>query len=137
MDLLWRKGATWVRNSVYLLVDRGTTPTTSRINLSNPSEAELQHLSEACRPATFGLSQENVYDESYRKALQMNTSDFATKFAVADSSLMDVVRSELLEGHESKKAINVELYKLNVYGEAGHNCVTCLSEVFLRSRSVL
>jgi hypothetical protein len=32
---------------------------------------------------------------------------------------MDVVRSELLEGHESKKAINAELYKLNVYGEAG------------------
>ena len=59
----------------------------------------------------------------------MDTSDFATKFAVvdSDSSLMNVVRSELLEGHESKKAIKAELYKLNVYGEACHNCVTCLS----------
>jgi hypothetical protein len=84
-SLLQRKGATWVRNSVYLLVDRGSTPTTSRINLSNPSEAELQHLSETCRPATFGLSQENVYDESYRKALQMDTSDFATKFHTIQS----------------------------------------------------
>jgi hypothetical protein len=108
-----------------LVVDRGSTPTASRINLSNPSEAELQHLSEACRPATFGLSQENVYDESYRKALQMDTSDFATNLAVADSSLMDVVRSELLEGHESKKAINAELYKLNVYGEPGHDSYLC------------
>jgi 2OG-Fe(II) oxygenase superfamily len=59
----------------------------------------------------------------------MDTSDFATKFAVTNSRLMDVVRSELLEGHESKKSINAELYKLNVYGEAGHTCVTCLSEV--------
>ena len=87
---------------------------------------ELQHLSEACRPATFGLSPENVYDESYRKALQMDTSDFATKFTVTDSRLMDVVRSELLEGHESKKAINAELYKSNGYGEACHNYVTCV-----------
>jgi predicted 2-oxoglutarate/Fe(II)-dependent dioxygenase YbiX len=31
---------------------------------------------------------------------------------------MDVIRSELLEGHESNKAIKAELYKLNVYGEA-------------------
>jgi len=67
----------------------------------------------------------------------MDTSDFAIKFTVMDSRLMDVVRSELLEGHESKKAINAELYKLNVYGEACHNYVTCLSEVLLRSRSVL
>jgi hypothetical protein len=48
----------------------------------------------------------------------MDTSDFATKFAVTDSSLMDIVRSELLEGHESKKPLKTELYKLNVYGEA-------------------
>jgi hypothetical protein len=67
----------------------------------------------------------------------METLDFATKFAVADSSLMDVVRSERLDGHESKKAIKAELYKLNVYGEAGHTCVACLSEVLFRSRSVL
>ncbi|KIM74762.1 hypothetical protein PILCRDRAFT_14200 [Piloderma croceum F 1598] len=100
------------------------TPTTSCINLSNPSEAELQHLSEAYQPATFGVNQENVYDESYRKALQMDTSGFATKFAVADSSLMDVVRSGLLAGHDSKKAINAELYKLNVYGFAGSMSVT-------------
>ena len=67
----------------------------------------------------------------------MDTLNFATKFAVADSRLMDVVRSELLEGHESNKAINAELYKLNVYDEAGHSCVTCLYEVLLRLRSVL
>ena len=46
----------------------------------------------------------------------MDATDFATKFTVADSSLMDGIRSELLEGHESNKPIHAELYKLNVYG---------------------
>jgi hypothetical protein len=48
----------------------------------------------------------------------MDVTDFSPKFNLADSSLMDVVRSELLEGHESSKAIKTELYKLNVYGKA-------------------
>jgi hypothetical protein len=80
-------------------------------------------LSEACQPATFGVNQEDVLDESYRKAKKMDATDFATKFIVADSSLMDVIRSELLEGHESNKPIQAELYKLNVYGWAHRTCM--------------
>jgi hypothetical protein len=53
----------------------------------------------------------------------MDPSDFSTKFIATDSSLMDVIRSELLEGHESKKSLKAELYKLNVYGEIYHTCV--------------
>jgi hypothetical protein len=90
----------------------------SRIDLSNASETELSHLSEACQPAKFGVNQEDVLDESSRKARKMDVTDFATKFAIADSSLMDAVRSELLEGHDSNKSIKAELHKLNVYGEA-------------------
>jgi len=30
---------------------------------------------------------------------------------------MDTIRLELLEGHEDRKEIKGELYKLNVYGE--------------------
>jgi len=89
----------------------------SRINLSNPSEADLQDLSDACQPATFGVNKEDVLDESYRKAGKMDVADFTTNFVVEDLGLMDVIRSELLEGHESNKAIKAELYKLNVYGE--------------------
>ena len=91
---------------------------TRRINLSNASEAELRHLSDACQPATFGVDREDVLDESYRKARKMDITDFATNFNVINSGILDVVRSELLEGHESNKAITTELYKLNVYGEA-------------------
>jgi hypothetical protein len=89
----------------------------SRINLSNPSEADLQNLSDACQPATLGVNKEDVLDESYRKAGKMDVADFTTNFVIEDSGLMDVIRSELLEGHESNKAIKAELYKLNVYGE--------------------
>ena len=106
-------------------------------HLSNPSEAELQHLSEACQPATFGLNKENVHDESYQKAIQMDSSNFAIKFAAMDSSLMDVVCSELLKCHERKKALKAELYKLNVYSEAYQPCVTCLFKVLLRPRGIL
>ena len=35
---------------------------------------------------------------------------------------MDIIRSELLEGHESNKAIEAELYKLNVYGGDRRYC---------------
>src|ERR1700733_2489961 len=90
----------------------------SRIDLSNAFETELKQLSEACQPATFGVNQEDVLDESYRKAGKMDVTDFSPKFNLADSSLMDIVRSELLEGHKSNKAIKTELYKLNLYGKA-------------------
>lgn len=94
---------------------------TRRIDLSNASEVELKHLSDTCQPATFGVNQEDVLDESYRKAGKMDVADFATKFLLAESGLMDVIRSALLDGHKSNKPIRAELYKLNVYGEARHN----------------
>jgi hypothetical protein len=95
----------------------------SHINLSNASDANLQDLSDACQPATFSINKENVLDKSYRKAGKMDIADFATTFIVENSGLMDVICSELLEGHKSNKAIKAELYKLNVYGEAHHNGV--------------
>ena len=96
-------------------------PIVSRIDLSDASETELEHLSNACQPATFGVNQDDILDESYRKAGKLDVTDFATKIVVADSRLMDVVRSELLEGHESNRTIKAELYKLNVYGEVNRH----------------
>ena len=131
--LLRRQWAIWVSNSArlifYFIEERGHQLLISCINLSNPSEAALQHLSEACRPATFGLNKENVHDESYRKAVELNPPDFATTFVVADSSLLDIIRSELLEGHQSNKSLRAELYKLNVYGEKG--VMMCVIFVFV------
>jgi hypothetical protein len=110
----------------------------SRINLSNASEADLQHLSDACQPATFGVNGEDVLDESYRKAGKMDVTDFATNFVVEDSGIMDIIRSELLEGHESNKAIKAELYKLNVYsGDRRYGLTLCLAHTLFRQRSIL
>ena len=40
------------------------------------STADLEKLAAACQPATFGVNQADVLDESYRKAGTMNTGNF-------------------------------------------------------------
>jgi hypothetical protein len=68
----------------------------------------------------------------------MDANNFATKFDVVDSKLIDFIRSELLQGLEGSKVVKAELYKLNVYGELCHiYAVACLSQAFFRSRGVL
>lgn len=74
-------------------------------------------MSQACDPATFGVDKKDVLDESYRKAGKLDVANFATKFNVARTGLVELIRSELLEGEGARKGIDVELYKLNVYGE--------------------
>ena len=34
------------------------------INFAHPTDAQLENLVNACRPATFGMNQEDVYDEA-------------------------------------------------------------------------
>ncbi|EIW52358.1 uncharacterized protein TRAVEDRAFT_96340, partial [Trametes versicolor FP-101664 SS1] len=88
-----------------------------RLDFSNASPEELQHLAETCDPATFGLGGEDVYDETYRKAGKLDASDFMLRFTPETVGLLDVIRAELLvEGRSSAKSIRAELYKLNVYG---------------------
>lgn len=48
----------------------------SRIDLSNATVEELEDLSQACDPATFGLNQNDVLDESYRKAWKLDSDYF-------------------------------------------------------------
>ena len=87
------------------------------IDLANASEADLQALSNACQPATFGLNNTDVYDESYRLARKMDTSDFATKFDPEDCGLLDLIADDFLDcGSDVKSRVICELYKLNVYG---------------------
>lgn len=90
----------------------------SRVNLANASSEELQHLADTCDPATFGLGQKDVYDETYRKAGKLDSSDFALKFSPEALGLLDTVHAELLVegGKKAADAIRAELYKLNVYG---------------------
>ncbi|KAI6011146.1 hypothetical protein BKA83DRAFT_689342 [Pisolithus microcarpus] len=89
----------------------------NRINLAKATPQELGKLEAACQLATFGVNNENVYDESYRKAGKMDFADFATSFDVEDSDLLNLVDHGLLEGDDEQRAIKLELYKLNVYGK--------------------
>src|ERR1700729_1498386 len=89
-----------------------------RVNFYNASAAEFGHLARAWGPAIFGVNQKGVLDKSYRKAGKIDTENFSAKFNLECSGLIDVVRFELLEGHDGKKPIDAELYKLNVYGKS-------------------
>ncbi|OBZ71331.1 hypothetical protein A0H81_08864 [Grifola frondosa] len=88
-----------------------------RVNLLNASNKKLEYLARACDPATFGVARKDVLDETYRKVGKLDAAHFAIQFDLERSGLAGVIRSGLLEGHDEKKAISAELYKLNVYGK--------------------
>jgi len=80
---------------------------------------DLDLLTAACTPATFGRGNEDVYDESYRKAVKMDASDFAVQLDLTGSGIMRAVEDQLLcHGKAENKYIRAELYKLNVYGNS-------------------
>ncbi|KAI0317216.1 hypothetical protein OF83DRAFT_1059009 [Amylostereum chailletii] len=87
------------------------------VNLAQASPKELLALATACQPATFGRGAEDVLDEAYRKAGKMDANVFSTPLVPERTDLINIVRGYLLEGTESNRPIEVELYKLNVYGE--------------------
>ncbi|EJD46054.1 hypothetical protein AURDEDRAFT_87240 [Auricularia subglabra TFB-10046 SS5] len=78
--------------------------------------AELDKLAAACEPATFGLNQKDVLDESYRKAGKLDKKDFALNLDIVRSGLLQAVHDGLFSWEASPRNIQAELYKLNVYG---------------------
>ncbi|KAL5482433.1 hypothetical protein ACEPAI_9027 [Sanghuangporus weigelae] len=98
-----------------LFYGKKDSKTHGRVDFNDVADEQLQHLSETCDKATFGLNQADVLDESYRKAGKLDSMYFCTKLDLEQSGLMDVVRYNLLEGHDSNSPIKAELYKLNVY----------------------
>ncbi|KAG5644907.1 hypothetical protein DXG03_007459 [Asterophora parasitica] len=89
----------------------------SWIDLARATEAELEALTEACEPATFGLDKEDVLDESYRKAGKMDSDNFLTRFDVNSFRIVDYVHEQLMNAADEGSVIRAELYKLNVYGK--------------------
>ncbi|KAL1744221.1 hypothetical protein HDZ31DRAFT_39161 [Schizophyllum fasciatum] len=86
----------------------------SCLDLAHPTEEQLCALEAACDRATFGRNQQDVLDETYRKAGKMDTSNFSTNFS-PPSSVLGLVRDELLERRNMRLVYS--LYKLNVYGK--------------------
>ena len=87
-----------------------------RINPLTASDAALERLNANCAPATFGLDDQDVLDESYRKAGKLDATDFGIKLDIAECGLLDRLRTRLLEGASAASPIRHELYNLNVYG---------------------
>ncbi|KAL1756634.1 hypothetical protein FB107DRAFT_273808 [Schizophyllum commune] len=73
------------------------------IGLAKATDAELQALSDACEPATFGVNHTDVYDENYRKARKMDACAFSCKFDPGHLGLLDLLCTEFLsEGREAE-----------------------------------
>ncbi|TEB32369.1 hypothetical protein FA13DRAFT_1773730 [Coprinellus micaceus] len=79
-------------------------------------DEDIQRLVEASERATFGRNNEDVLDESYRKAWKMDISQFASQFDVSKTGILDIVHDQLLHYSKSTKNLEAHLYKLNVYG---------------------
>ena len=86
------------------------------INFASSTPEQLDHLAGSCEKATFGRGSRDVYDESYRKALKMDSADFAVQFYPTASGLIKTIEGSLLQGQTEKMLIKPEIYKLNVYG---------------------
>jgi hypothetical protein len=86
------------------------------INLANATPDELEQLTQACEPASFGVNKEDVLDETYRKAGKLDLGCFAPLLDPVHTDLSKIIRDYLLEGTQSTNNIKMELYKLNVYG---------------------
>ncbi|KAJ8522077.1 hypothetical protein ONZ45_g1262 [Pleurotus djamor] len=83
------------------------------VDLLHPTNNQLELLASACEPASFGRNNEDILDETYRKAGKLDVADFSTNLDLTAAGIIAKIRSELLTDHRNVRA---ELYKLNVYG---------------------
>ncbi|KAI0643322.1 hypothetical protein C8Q79DRAFT_172047 [Trametes meyenii] len=89
-----------------------------QVNLTSSSPPDaLDALGRACEAATFGRNNEDVLDETYRKAGKLDVDKFMMRFDAEKSGLVGAVRVNLLDTQSQKSKIYAELYKLNVYGK--------------------
>ncbi|KAJ7138634.1 hypothetical protein C8R46DRAFT_1234435 [Mycena filopes] len=102
--------------TIYYDGDKGRSAT--RVDLGNATDAELVELAAACDPATFGVNEKDVLDETYRKAGKLDLSKFASRLDVVASGLIRAISPDMLLGQavDDDKTLQAELYKLNVYG---------------------
>ncbi|PCH40476.1 hypothetical protein WOLCODRAFT_136899 [Wolfiporia cocos MD-104 SS10] len=111
------KGTLSVKDEDYILFyGKSKSGNARRIHLAKAASDELDHLESTCDAAPFGINNQNVLDETYRKAGKLDTSEFMTGFDPQRLGLLDTIRTDLFEGNE-RRNITAELYKLNVYGK--------------------
>ncbi|KAH8807855.1 oxidoreductase [Xylogone sp. PMI_703] len=94
--------------------DDQTTP--AKLTLPLAPEADMLRLFQHSQPATFGRGGQDVYDESYRKALKMDPTNFCTTFDPYSLGSIDAGAQVLLPSvidSTTCRAVRAELYKLN------------------------
>ncbi|CAL1701341.1 unnamed protein product [Somion occarium] len=99
-----------------ILLFYGKDKNARRLDFTDASEEDLRHLADTCDPASFGVDNEDVMDDSYRKAGKLDIAHFVTTLDPVKCGLVEVIRNQFLEGPQVKASIRVERYKLNVYG---------------------
>ncbi|KAM0802292.1 hypothetical protein BDR22DRAFT_844059 [Usnea florida] len=88
--------------------------------------AAVEELLKACAPATFGKEGEDVLDESYRKAVKLDSDQFCTSFNPHEVGIVDAIAQSMLPAianpfsdrhskHVEHLGVIAELYKLNIY----------------------
>lgn len=110
-------GTLSVRGSQLILFYGKEVLNARRLDFSDVTDDQLEHLSATCEPAAFGLNRENVIDERYRKAGKLDATHFAFCFDVPESDLITIICDNLLRGRQVNSDIQLEKYKLNVYGK--------------------
>jgi hypothetical protein len=88
----------------------------SQIDLYNATSEQLAHLTNVCDNATFGKGQQDVLDESYRKAKKLDNSLFMSGLERSHhiDKIVNGLNGTLIK--QDNKTLRSELYKLNVYG---------------------
>lgn len=69
-----------------------------------------------CDQATFGVNQETVLDEQYRKSKKLDTTQFNPLFDVNAININGLLRQEFISDNKQDVSIRIARYKLNVYG---------------------
>ncbi|KAI3601656.1 hypothetical protein WG66_009001 [Moniliophthora roreri] len=83
-----------------------TRAPTEYLELANASADQLAKLISACEAAPFGHGPESVLDESYRKALKMELSQFAMPPDLASTDIFHKVQKELVDTNKAMKRHN-------------------------------
>ena len=78
-------------------------------------DATLQELIDDMEPASFGFQGKDIVDDSYRKAVKLDTSAFTTNFCPYKVGIVDTLGHALLPIRRAPfQGIYADLYKLNV-----------------------
>ncbi|KAL0575720.1 hypothetical protein V5O48_006254 [Marasmius crinis-equi] len=117
----WSSGTTQVppENLQFFYRERQNPSLSRFLELNSHATANnLDALSASCEKATFGRALEDVFDESYRKAGKMDLEMFASKLDIHQTRILPTAIPRLLR-EASKRDVEAELYKLNVYDKGG------------------